>query len=191
MMVDNGLCEPGAKAVARLFRDKVGEPEQHGLSKAEIGEFIAKNKDFNQAVRAEFIQTFDFTGMSFVKSLRVFLKTFRLPGESMLIERLFSTWAARFYHNNPGDFCRNQLTEQKIEKYRSTFDAMSAKTEQQSVATAAKDEKAAGCVCRSAAAPPCRRLCRNCCKIVHSEAPAPALLSLPPLPWAHFQQSTS
>lgn len=70
---------------------------------------MSSSGGFDTQVRTAFIESFNFTGMTFVKSLRVFLKTFRLPGESMLIERLFSTWAARFYHNNPGDFVRNQL----------------------------------------------------------------------------------
>ena len=124
-MQEHGLVEPTAAGVARLFREKVGDPKNNELTKAEIGEYIAKNKEFNKEVRERFIETFDFTGMSFVASLRAFLKTFRLPGESMLIERLFSTWALRFYHNNPGDFARNQLTEQKIAGYRKAFDAMS------------------------------------------------------------------
>ena len=42
----------------------------------------------------------------------------------MLIERLFSSWAARFYRQNPGDFAPNQQTEAKIEKYRAAFDAL-------------------------------------------------------------------
>ena len=35
------------------------------------------------------METFDFTGKSFADALREFLNSFRLPGESMLIERLF------------------------------------------------------------------------------------------------------
>eukprot|EP01050_Picozoa_sp_SAG11_P028925 SAG11_NODE_7939_length_1079_cov_1.144898_1_plen_81_part_10 len=62
--------------------------------------------------------------MSFVTALRVYLTTFKLPGESMLIERLFSTWAARFFRNNPGDFVPHQQTEDKIAKYRTAFDAL-------------------------------------------------------------------
>eukprot|EP01052_Picozoa_sp_SAG31_P015587 SAG31_NODE_1006_length_10432_cov_3.272718_4_plen_239_part_00 len=62
----------------------------------------------------------------------------------MLIERLFSTWAARFYHNNPGDFCRNQLTLEKIEKYRSAFDAMSAKTQPTKAAKTANESTETG-----------------------------------------------
>ena len=32
-------------------------------------------------------------------ALREFLNSFRLPGESMLIERLFPAWAARLYRS--------------------------------------------------------------------------------------------
>ena len=88
----------------------------------------------------------DFTGKSFVLSLREFLNSFRLPGESMLIEvstqaiptttrftgtcserlpvvqRLFSAWASRFYRNNPGDFAMSLLTEEKVAQVREAFD---------------------------------------------------------------------
>ena len=41
----------------------------------------------------------------------------------MLIERLFATWAARFYRNNPGDFAPALLPRAKVEKFGSAFDA--------------------------------------------------------------------
>ena len=40
----------------------------------------------------------------------------------MLIERLFSAWAARFYRNNPGEFAKSLLTEDKVALIREAFD---------------------------------------------------------------------
>jgi hypothetical protein len=120
-MEENGLVEPNPAGVARLFREKAGPPAKGGLCKKEIGEYLSKLKPYNTDVRTAYAETFDFTGKSFVESLREYLSSFRLPGESMLIERLFSSWAARFYRNNPQDFAPALLTPEKVEKYRTSF----------------------------------------------------------------------
>jgi hypothetical protein len=127
-MEENGLVEPNPAGVARLFRDKAGPPEKGGLDKREIGEYLSKLKPYNTDVREAYAETFDFTGRTFVDSLREYLCAFRLPGESMLIERLFSSWAARFYRNNPQDFAPALLTAEKVEKYRAAFDAAANKS---------------------------------------------------------------
>eukprot|EP01047_Picozoa_sp_COSAG01_P095070 COSAG01_NODE_25852_length_731_cov_1.109177_1_plen_243_part_11 len=121
-MEENELVEPNPAGVARLFREKAGPPAQGGLDKKEIGEYLCKLKPYNNAVREAYTETFDFTGRTFVDSLREYLRSFRLPGESMLIERLFSSWAARFYRNNPQDFAPALLTPEKVEKFRQVFD---------------------------------------------------------------------
>ena len=121
-MEENDLVEPNAHGVARLFREKAGPPSQGGLDKREIGEFLAKLKPYNNDVRQAFVESFDFTGKSFVDALREFLNAFRLPGESMLIERLFSAWAARYYRNNPGDFAASLLPRPKVEQIGKAFD---------------------------------------------------------------------
>ena len=45
------------------------------------------------AVREAFADLFEFSGMTFVESLRTFLANFKMPGESMLIERLMTAFA--------------------------------------------------------------------------------------------------
>ena len=83
-------------------------------------------------------------------SLREYLRSFRLPGESMLIERLFSAWAARFYRNNPQDFAPALLTPEKVEKLRQAFDAAVAATPAtESTVTSTEKSKAAGDKARS------------------------------------------
>ena len=117
---EHELVEPTAVGVARMLRLKAG---RGGFDKQVLGEYLSKKKPFNEEVRRAFSETFDFTGMTFVEALREYVTTFRLPGESMLIERLFATFAARFYRNNPGDFCPAQLTEEKIEQLRAAFES--------------------------------------------------------------------
>ncbi len=53
-------------------------------------------------MRKQYIQTFDFRGMKLVDALRLFLESFRLPGESQKIERLVETFAARYFEQEPG-----------------------------------------------------------------------------------------
>lgn len=80
------------------------------LDKAKVGEYISKGPKekypFIEKVLYEFTQLFDFSGMSFSESLRLFLSTFRLPGEAQCIDRLMEAFAQRLYEGiarNLGD----------------------------------------------------------------------------------------
>ena len=74
------------------------------LDKTKIGEYISKGpKDkypFIQEVLREFTQLFDFSGMSFSESLRLYLSSFRLPGEAQCIDRLMEAFAQRLYEGH-------------------------------------------------------------------------------------------
>jgi Sec7-like guanine-nucleotide exchange factor len=76
------------------------------LDQAKIGEYISKGPiekyPFIEKVRHEFAKLFNFTGLSFSESLRLFLSTFRLPGEAQCIDRLMEAFAQRLYegHNS-------------------------------------------------------------------------------------------
>lgn len=48
-----------------------------------------------------YIDLFDFTGMTIVKSLRELLEKFRLPGEAQKIDRLMEKFASRYCECNP------------------------------------------------------------------------------------------
>ncbi|KAJ1509470.1 guanine nucleotide exchange protein for ADP-robosylation factor [Coelomomyces lativittatus] len=48
----------------------------------------------------KFVDSLDFTGMTFVEALRYFLQYFRLPGESQKIDRYMLKFAERYYNNN-------------------------------------------------------------------------------------------
>lgn len=49
-----------------------------------------------------FVDALDFTGLSFIEALRMFLQAFRLPGESQKIDRYMLKFAARFMSGYPG-----------------------------------------------------------------------------------------
>jgi len=59
-----------------------------------------------------FVDTMDFSGLSFIEALRLFLQSFRLPGEAQKIDRFMLKFSARFMAGyagsefaNAGAFC--------------------------------------------------------------------------------------
>ncbi|KAK4165153.1 hypothetical protein QBC43DRAFT_34673 [Cladorrhinum sp. PSN259] len=64
------------------------------VDKKTLGDFITKKG--NEAILDGFMDQFDFTGKRVDEALRVLLGTFRLPGESALIERIVSSFAEKY-----------------------------------------------------------------------------------------------
>lgn len=83
------------QCVASLFRYTVG------LDKNLIGDFLGNHDEFCIQVLQEFAGTFDFRGMNLDTALRIFLGTFRLPGESQKIQRVLEAFAERYYEHSP------------------------------------------------------------------------------------------
>eukprot|EP00434_Breviolum_minutum_P042048 symbB.v1.2.037409.t1/scaffold5514.1/size26277/1 len=63
--------------------------------------FLGKRHDFNGQVRKAFLDTFPFAGLGLVEALRIFLATFRLPGEAQCIERLMESFAEAYFRSQP------------------------------------------------------------------------------------------
>lgn len=64
------------------------------INKKILGEFLSKKG--NEAILDAFIDQIDFTGKRVDEALRVLLETFRLPGESPLIERIVSAFSEKY-----------------------------------------------------------------------------------------------
>lgn len=64
------------------------------VSKAVLGEFLSKKG--NEAILEAFMNGFDFAGKRVDQALRELLESFRLPGESALIERIVVQFAERY-----------------------------------------------------------------------------------------------
>ena len=64
------------------------------ISKKVLGEFISKRS--NGALLSAFLDQFDFSGKRIDEALREILETFRLPGESPLIERIVNTFSEKY-----------------------------------------------------------------------------------------------
>ena len=75
-----------------------------GLDKTIIGDYISEPEDkkpFNKLVLLSYVKQFNFKNVHFVEGIRVFLESFRLPGESQKIDRLMEAWAGSWYAANP------------------------------------------------------------------------------------------
>ncbi|GAA6038174.1 hypothetical protein JCM8097_005777 [Rhodosporidiobolus ruineniae] len=75
-----------------------------GLDKAQIGEYLGEGEPENIATMHAFVDYMDFTNMPFVDALRMFLQSFRLPGEAQKIDRYMLKFAERYTAGNPGTF---------------------------------------------------------------------------------------
>ncbi|KAF9259484.1 Sec7-domain-containing protein [Marasmius fiardii PR-910] len=71
-----------------------------GLSKAMIGEYLGDGEEENIAIMHAFVDFLDFTNLAFVDALRLFLQSFRLPGEAQKIDRFMLKFAERFIAGN-------------------------------------------------------------------------------------------
>ncbi|KAK8586829.1 hypothetical protein V6N13_085849 [Hibiscus sabdariffa] len=87
------------ESVASFFRYTTG------LDKNLIGDFLGNHDEFCVQVLREFVKTFDFSDMNLDSALRVFLGTFRLPGESQKIQRVLEAFAERYYDQSPHILC--------------------------------------------------------------------------------------
>ncbi|MFS8017199.1 putative Sec7 domain, guanine nucleotide exchange factor, Sec7 domain superfamily [Helianthus anomalus] len=72
-----------------------------GLDKNLVGDYLGNHDKFCVDVLQEFAKTFDFQEMNLDIALRVFLETFRLPGESQKISRVVEAFSERYYEQSP------------------------------------------------------------------------------------------
>ncbi|CAG8451027.1 12392_t:CDS:10 [Ambispora gerdemannii] len=75
-----------------------------GLNKAMIGEYLGEGEQENIAIMHAFVDLMDFNQMKFVDALRLFLQSFRLPGEAQKIDRFMLKFAERYVDGNPNQF---------------------------------------------------------------------------------------
>ena len=66
--------------------------------------------DANVAVMHVFVDMLDFSGLAFVDALRLFLQSFRLPGEAQKIDRFMLKFADRYFVGNAQNVFANAGT---------------------------------------------------------------------------------
>ncbi|KAK4741398.1 hypothetical protein SAY87_024986 [Trapa incisa] len=72
-----------------------------GLDRNLIGDFLGNHEEFCIQTLHAFVGTFDFHGMNLDTALRLFLETFRLPGEAQKIHRILEAFSDRYYEQSP------------------------------------------------------------------------------------------
>uniref|UniRef100_A0A1L8DVZ9 Putative guanine nucleotide exchange factor n=1 Tax=Nyssomyia neivai TaxID=330878 RepID=A0A1L8DVZ9_9DIPT len=97
---ENGLLNPilDPREVAHYLR------ENSGLDKKMIGEYISKKKNVESKILETYVKSFDFTNMRIDLALRLYLETFRLPGEAPLIFLVMEHFAAHWHQCNGEPF---------------------------------------------------------------------------------------
>lgn len=89
LMIERGLVEENSPAsLARFLKDS------GRLNKTALGAYLGNPK--NSKVLECFIEDYDFSNKRIDEALREFLCSFRLPGESQQIERIFETFAKQY-----------------------------------------------------------------------------------------------
>lgn len=71
-----------------------------GLNKAMIGEYLGEGDAENVAIMHAFVDALEFKDLAFVDALRLFLQSFRLPGEAQKIDRFMLKFAERYIDGN-------------------------------------------------------------------------------------------
>uniref|UniRef100_A0A2M4A2P8 Putative pattern-formation protein/guanine nucleotide exchange factor n=1 Tax=Anopheles triannulatus TaxID=58253 RepID=A0A2M4A2P8_9DIPT len=97
---ENGLLSAvlDPQEVAQFLR------ENSGLDKKMIGEYISKKKNVESRILEVFVKSFDFTGLMIDQALRLYLETFRLPGEAPLISLVMEHFADHWHECNNEPF---------------------------------------------------------------------------------------
>ncbi|XP_019547969.3 Golgi-specific brefeldin A-resistance guanine nucleotide exchange factor 1 isoform X2 [Aedes albopictus] len=78
--------------------------ENSGLDKKMIGEYISKKKNVESKILEVFVKSFDFAGLTIDQALRLYLETFRLPGEAPLIFLVMEHFADHWHTCNNEPF---------------------------------------------------------------------------------------
>ncbi|GLC38754.1 hypothetical protein PLESTM_000772100 [Pleodorina starrii] len=75
-----------------------------GLNKVTIGELLGDPDPFYLQVLESFTMGFDFAHLKFDSALRMFLESFRLPGEAQKIDRIINAFGRHYYASNEDVF---------------------------------------------------------------------------------------
>ncbi|KAI1369319.1 Sec7-domain-containing protein [Xylaria arbuscula] len=86
---ESGIIDDNPTSVAKFLR------QTSRVSKAVIGDFLSKKG--NDEYLNAFLDLFDFSGKRVDEALRQLLESFRLPGESPLIERIVTAFAKKYH----------------------------------------------------------------------------------------------
>ncbi|KAF5842997.1 hypothetical protein DUNSADRAFT_3125 [Dunaliella salina] len=82
-----------------------GSQSHSGLRKGAGRNRPSDYERLESAVLDAYTASFNFHDLRFDAAIRLFLESFRLPGEAQKIDRIINSFGNHFYHANPGIFC--------------------------------------------------------------------------------------
>ena len=104
MLTGSGIVEKSAESVGKyLFH--CGE-----LDKGMVGDYLGSPDDFQQRCLSSYLDQFSFKDLEFDKALRLFLYTFKLPGEAQKISRILEQFAIKYHTSYNGSIFHSQDT---------------------------------------------------------------------------------
>ncbi|MEW5304445.1 MAG: hypothetical protein WDW36_007055 [Sanguina aurantia] len=98
--------EAADMASSNLLATKLGQFLRvcPGLSKMSIGELLGEPDPFYLKVLEAYTLSFDFGSEKFDSAIRMYLESFRLPGEAQKIDRIINSFGRRYYQLNEAVF---------------------------------------------------------------------------------------
>ncbi|XP_074312417.1 brefeldin A-inhibited guanine nucleotide-exchange protein 5 [Silene latifolia] len=97
-LITNKLVENTPASVAEFLKNT------SNLDKTMIGDFLGQHEEFPLSVMHAYVDSMNFSGMTFAAAIREFLSGFRLPGEAQKIDRIMEKFAERYCADNPALF---------------------------------------------------------------------------------------
>lgn len=97
-LISNKLVENTPASVAEFLKNT------SNLKKAMIGDYLGQHEEFPLSVMHAYVDSINFSGMTFGAAIREFLSGFRLPGEAQKIDRIMEKFAERYCADNPALF---------------------------------------------------------------------------------------
>eukprot|EP01116_Phalansterium_solitarium_P015042 TRINITY_DN3305_c0_g2_i7.p1 TRINITY_DN3305_c0_g2~~TRINITY_DN3305_c0_g2_i7.p1 ORF type:complete len:1004 (+),score=213.10 TRINITY_DN3305_c0_g2_i7:1668-4679(+) len=88
---EQGVVDGSPAAMASFLRNT------ELLDKRKIGEYLGEPDDFNTSVLQHYLESFEFSGLSIDQALRLFVASFRMPGEAQKIDRMMEAFASRYF----------------------------------------------------------------------------------------------
>lgn len=112
------------RAIVRFLR------ETPGLSKEKIGNILGEPDNLSRSVLAAYSETFNLEHRPFTESLRIYLESFRLPGEAQKIDRIVQSFANRYFEQNrPGKVVETPSLESSSATKSRTVDSSDANSD--------------------------------------------------------------
>ena len=96
--IKNSTPEESANSISYFLR------HTPGLKKESIGNYLGENSPFELKVLSMYANSFNYKDQHLLSALRLFLSTFKLPGESQKIDRILEQFAIKYHKDNPSSF---------------------------------------------------------------------------------------